>query len=142
MGRRNRERVDRILAGLEKPFRQSATYMRKAVNNDPEVLADVEKRVVRATGLSKTNVNEKSVTVACKTMKGLFRLQGVPTLKQQIENHLPDEIRRVKASGRDPFEFYWNIQDFRDVWTKLGWNEEDLREIIGRSLDDKASVQQ
>ncbi len=141
MGRRDRERVQRIVAGLEKPFRQSTTYIRKAVSGDPEVLADVEKRVVKATGLSKTNVNEKSVIVSCRSLRGLIKLQGVPAIRQQVQNHLPSEVRQVKASGRDPFDFYWDIDDFRSIWMKLGWNEEDLHEIIKRSLDDKDSIQ-
>lgn len=129
MGKRNRERIARIRASIEKPFR-AAGFMKRAVSGDPEAMAELEAQVVKKTGLSKSDITPGGVAAACRFMKGLIRIQGVPVIRQQVQNHLPDEIRRVKASGREPFEFYWNIPDFRLVWAKLGWNEEDLHSMI------------
>jgi hypothetical protein len=131
MGRRNKERIERIKAGLGKPFRNiSRSFMVRAVQGDPEAISELEDKVIRLSGISPKNVTPSNVAKACVMMKGLIRVQGVSAIQAQIQKRLPDEIRAVIIQGKDPFEFYWSIKDFRDVWTRLGWDEAVLRRMI------------
>ena len=132
MRRRNRERIEAIRAGLAKPFKAAGGTFKDigaAASGDPIARSRLEDRVMKGAGLSR-EVTTKNVATACKLMEGLIKIQGVKALQGQIQSHLPSEIAQVLASGRDPFDFYWSITEFRNVWTKLSFTEETLRVMI------------
>ena len=77
-------------------------------------------------------VSQENVKKACKAGLGVIATQGPVMLRQQVMNNIPSEIR-VVLQGRsiqEAFDFYWEISEFREVWSKLGFTEETLRMYI------------
>jgi len=132
MGKRNRERIEKIMSGLEKPFRSigsSLSTMKRAVEGDPVAIDNLSNAVARREGLiGKVTVGK--VAKACKIMEGLIRVRGTGDSRRQVLTHLPTEIKQVIEQGIEPFKFYWGILEFRSVWGKLGFDEETLRSMI------------
>lgn len=135
MGKRNRERIARILAGIEKPYKLMKDVAAAAAG-DSIAQTRLEDAVMKSTGLER-EVTPANVARACRLIGTVIRIQGLAAARAGVIDKMPSEVAQVIASGQDPFLFYWNIPDFKVAWAKLKLTEEDLRGMIEQVKGDK-----
>lgn len=132
MGKRNRERIEQIRSGLSSPFRNLGEKMLASVlvPNVKESDIKVEK-VIKTKCPSITNITE------IKTCRQIMGILGNPKMPQRIIKEKTIQgmykvVAKLKKFGETSdsiFEFYWNIDDFRELWDKIGCSKEDWSKI-------------
>ncbi len=125
MGLRDRLRIERIRLGLEQP--------RSGKSVIPESYDAKQTRPLIATKCpSITSWTE------IKTCNQIMRLLSIPRTPQHIVREKTKEgmykvVTKLKQAGETKdsiFKFYWDIPEFQSLWKKLGYNENDWREVV------------
>jgi hypothetical protein len=122
MGRKNRERIKRIELGLEEPISAKS-------RND---VVDKTRPFVTTKCPDITSLTE------IRTCRKIMRLFNMPKMPQHIIREKTKEgmhkvIAKLEQAGETResiFNFYWGIAEFRELWAKLGYSENDWREVV------------
>jgi len=128
MGKRDRERVERILRGEEEPRRN----MREAVSE--KVLSRVEgvaRRILEKTVAPKWAKMDLSGQV--KIAKKMMRAAGMMNFRSDFLKNFPGDLDNKKKqgmSGEDIMEHYWGCPEFVEFWRSMELNKDHLTELI------------
>ncbi len=122
MGLRDRLRKTRIQLGLEQPISGKSEYV------------DKTRAIVRTKCPSITTLTE------IKTCRQIIRMLSMPKMPQHIIREKTKEgmykvIAKLENAGETKesiFAFYWGISEFRELWGKLGYTENDWREVVNK----------
>jgi len=127
MGLRNRLRIERIKQGLEVP--RSLRRLQDKVTRDEKAdeVRLKNKAIITTKCPDITNLTE------IKTCNQIMRFLGMPKVPKHIVAEKLKEgmriaIAKLLKAGETKdsiLKFYWDIPEFQELWTKLGYNKDD-----------------
>lgn len=126
MGRRNRERIARIKAGLEQPFRAVAEKALEKV-----LVPDVKESDIKVEKVIKTKCPDITNVTEIKTCRQIMGMLANPKMPRHIiRDKTKEGMRKVVAklkkcgeTSESVYDFYWGIGEFRKLWGDLGFGE-------------------
>ena len=138
---RHKRNRDRELAIVAKKTEEAQLHPETIVKDrhvsqhETLVAPSISAQVREQLGIDNT-VNQSNVRKACKAGLGIIATQGSSKLRQQVMSNLPSEIRIVLQgrSAQEAFDFYWSIDEFCEVWGKLGFTEQTLQAYIAHEV--------
>jgi len=139
MGKRNRERVQRILAGEEEPIAAPKGVPERVLSR----VTGVAQKLVEKTMSPKWAKLDlvKQVGVAKKMMRatGLVNFRSNFLKPSGFPSDLLDK-QKQGMSNDQIFEFYWGCPEFIEFWKSLGMDETHLRVLLkgeGKQWDQR-----
>ena len=138
---KNRERELAVVARKTEEAQKARAEGTLVMSDDTlkhhrEVNAGFKAIAMSQAGLTSQEVTQENVSQACKAMSTQIHLNGNGESLNQVQIHLPTEIRKVLQgrTSQEAFDFYWSLETFRKVWKELGFDEEDLRAFINQQV--------
>jgi len=128
MGRRDRERVERILNGEEQPARNIRELVSEKVASKVE---SVTKKMLENTVGRKWSTMDLPRQV--KVAKKLLRAAGMVNFRADFLKNFPDDLWGKKKQGmtnEEIMEFYWGCTEFVEFWGMMDLNKDHLEVLI------------
>lgn len=90
-------------------------------------------------------ITQEKVAKACKLTiaqmdSPIGKRYGLLNYQVEITKGMYDEVTKLLLLGdnsNEIFNFYWDIPEFKQVWSKLNFDEDNLRAVIHNCLNPK-----
>ena len=128
MGKRDRERIERIMRGEEKPRRDIKELVSQKVRTKVE---SVTRKMLEKTVMPKWAKMDLPRQV--KVAKKLMRAAGVMNFRSDFLKNFPDDLREKRKQGmtdNEIMEFYWGCPEFVEFWRSMELNEDHLKVLL------------